>query len=66
MRRRLHTPTLGPRAWELNLEKKLLHPEVLSISDDEVRAAMCLTMSELKQSVEPAGAIALAGLLSES
>jgi serine racemase len=60
----IRTQPLGPRAWELNLEKKLLHPEVLSISDDEVRAAMCLTMSELKQSVEPAGAIALAGLLS--
>ena len=30
----------------------------------QVAAALCLTMSELKQCVEPAGAVALAGLLS--
>lgn len=60
----IRTQPLGPRPWELNQVGGLLHPAVLSVSDEEVRAALCLTLSELKQCVEPAGAVALAGLLS--
>ena len=58
----IRTQPLGPIPWQLAVD----HVDrcVLSATDDMVRAALCLTMNELKQAVEPAGAIALACLLS--
>lgn len=58
----IRTVPLGRKAWEL--VRSHVEPTVLSVSDDEVRAALRLTLAELKQAVEPAGAVALAGLLS--
>ena len=59
----IRTQPLGPIPWQLALAH--VDKSVLSASDAQVRAALCLTMSELKQTVEPAGAIALACLLSD-
>ena len=58
----IRTQPLGPIPWAL--ARELVDSRVLSADDAMVRAALCLTMSELKQAVEPAGAIALACLLS--
>lgn len=58
----IRTQPLGPIPWALALEH--VDPCVLSATDAMVRAALCLTMAELKQAVEPAGALALACLLS--
>ena len=37
---------------------------VLPVDDDQIKAAIRMSMDELKQVVEPAGGVALAGLLS--
>ena len=60
----IRTQPLGPVPWELASTQRLLDPHVLSVSDEQVAAAMALSMLELKQAVEPAGAVALAALLS--
>ncbi len=59
------TRLLGPNlAWPL--AHGLLDPrDVISVDDDAIAAALRLTALELKQAVEPAGAVALAGLLSD-
>ena len=58
----IRTQPLGPIPW--TLARELVDPRVLSADDAMVRSALCLTMAELKQAVEPAGAMALACLLS--
>ena len=55
---------LGPNlAWPLSYGL-LDARDVLAVDDAAIEAALRLTASELKQAVEPAGAVALAGLLS--
>ena len=52
-------------AWPL-VASGLIKPwDVLTVDDAAIESAVRLTASELKQAVEPAGAVALAGLLSE-
>ncbi len=58
----IRSRALGPRPWEL--AQAHVDPTVLTVNDDDVRAALHITMSELKQCVEPAGAVALAAFLS--
>jgi len=58
----IRTQALGPLPWDLALE--YVEPQVLSVSDDQIRGAMRCTAEQLKQAVEPAGAVALAGILS--
>ena len=53
---------LGPRCWEF--ARAHVDPSVLSVSDEMLRAALRVSLLEMKQAVEPAGAIALAALLS--
>jgi threonine dehydratase len=53
---------LGPQCWDLACEH--VEPGVLSVSDAMLRAALRISLVEMKQAVEPAGAIALAALLS--
>ena len=58
------TRLLGPNlAWPLSYGL-LDARDVLAVDDAAIEAALRLTASELKQAVEPAGAVALAGLLS--
>jgi len=59
------TVLLGERlAWPL--VSALVDPrDVLTVDDGQIAAALRLTAAELKQAVEPAGAVALAALLSE-
>ena len=58
----IRTVALGPQCWELAREH--VDPSVLSVSDEMLRAALRVSLLEMKQAVEPAGAIALAALLS--
>lgn len=58
----VRTQPLGPIPWAL--ARALVDRKVLSAGDAMVRAALSITMRELKQAVEPAGALALACLLS--
>ena len=58
----IRTVALGPRCWEL--ARAHVDPSVLSVSDEMLRAALRVSLLEMKQAVEPAGAIALAALLS--
>ena len=51
----IRTQPLGPVPWEL--ARQHVERSVLTVSDDDVRAALCLTLAELKQCVEPAGAV---------
>lgn len=58
----IRTVALGPLCWELACEHA--DPSVLSVSDEMIRGALRISLCEMKQAVEPAGAIALAALLS--
>ncbi|EOD09507.1 hypothetical protein EMIHUDRAFT_308811 [Emiliania huxleyi CCMP1516] len=58
----IRTKCLGPTPWAA--ASQLLDPAVLSVDDDQIRAAMRIALLELKQVVEPAGALTLAALLS--
>ena len=58
----IRTVALGPRCWEL--ARAHVDPRVLSVSDEMLRAALRVSLLEMKQAVEPAGAVALAALLS--
>ena len=58
----IRTKSFGPVPWEV--ASPLLHPTVLSVSDGMIREAMRTALVELKQVVEPAGAVTLAALLS--
>eukprot|EP00656_Telonema_subtile_P025379 TRINITY_DN27461_c0_g1_i2.p1 TRINITY_DN27461_c0_g1~~TRINITY_DN27461_c0_g1_i2.p1 ORF type:complete len:335 (+),score=64.28 TRINITY_DN27461_c0_g1_i2:128-1132(+) len=58
----IRTQPLGEHAWAL--AQDLVDPSVLPVSDSQIVEALRLTMAELKQVVEPTGAVALAGLLS--
>jgi threonine dehydratase len=57
----LLAPTPGEITFEIN---RRLVGEAVSVSDEEVRAAMRFAFQELKLVVEPGGAVALAVLLS--
>lgn len=59
----IRTRALGPVPWEQASE--LLDPTVLSVGDEQIRSAMRLALVEMKQVVEPAGALTLAALLSD-
>ena len=58
----IRTKSFGPLPWEA--ASTLLDPTVLSVTDAEIRAAMRISLFEMKQGVEPAGAVCLAALLS--
>lgn len=58
------TILLGPKfAWPL-VQRWVAPSNVLTVDDEGIARALRLMASELKQAVEPAGAVALAGLLS--
>lgn len=57
----IRSQPLGPTPWSL---RDLLQPAVLSVTDDQIRAAMRDTAAHMGQVVEPAGAVATAALLS--
>ena len=58
----IRTQPLGTIPWVLAQE--LVDRTVISVSDEDIRAAMRILLLEMKQAVEPAGAVALAALLS--
>ena len=58
----IRTQPLGENPW--TLAKALLDSTVLSVTDEEISAAIRISVVEMKQAVEPAGAVALAALLS--
>jgi serine racemase len=58
----IRTKAFGDVPWEV--AAPLLEPTVLSVNDDQIRDAMRTALVELKQVVEPAGAVTLAALLS--
>ena len=58
----IRTKAFGPTPWEV--ASPLLDPTVLAVDDGMIRSAMRTCLVELKQVVEPAGAVTLAGLLS--
>ena len=58
----IRTQPLGEVPWVL--AEELLDRSVLSVTDEQIEDAMRISLLELKQAVEPAGAVALAALLS--
>ena len=58
----IRTQALGERPWAV--AQPLVDPCVLTVDDAQIAAAMRLAMKELKQVLEPAGAVTLAALLS--
>ena len=57
---------LAPRPGELTFPiNKTLLAGGLSVTDDQVRAAMCFAFRSMKLVVEPGGAVALAAALEE-
>mmetsp|Transcript_72955 Transcript_72955/g.219045 ORF Transcript_72955/g.219045 Transcript_72955/m.219045 type:complete len:216 (-) Transcript_72955:350-997(-) len=58
----IRTQALGARPWAI--ARALVDPAVLSVDNAAIAAASRLAFSELKQVVEPAGAVTLAALLS--
>ena len=59
----IRTQPLGPIPWAL--AEAWVDRSVISVSDEEIRAAMRISLLQMKQVVEPAGAVALAALLSQ-
>lgn len=57
----MRTPPVGEVTWPF--VAGLCENEVLSVTDDEIRAAMRLTLERVKMVVEPSGATALAAAL---
>lgn len=57
----MRTRPLGTLTWPL--VSRLVDPHVITVSDDEIRSAMRLTMERMKVVVEPSGATALAAAL---
>ena len=63
----IRTKAFGPVPWQamrLETDGALLDPHVLAVDDEQIRAAMRVALLEMKQVVEPAGALTLAALLS--
>ena len=58
----IRTKAFGPVPWDVCAS--LLEPTVLAVDDVMIRHAMTSCLNELKQVVEPAGAVTLAALLS--
>jgi threonine dehydratase len=58
----IRTRALGPIPWDST--HPLLDPAVLSVSNAQIREAMRVALVEMKQAVEPAGALTLAAVLS--
>lgn len=58
----IRTQPLGEIPWVL--AQALLDRTVISVTDEQIRSAMRISLLEMKQAVEPAGAVALAALLS--
>lgn len=58
----IRTCAFGPTPWAI--AEKLLEPEVIAVDDAQIRSAMRTMLVEMKQAVEPAGAVALAAALS--
>jgi serine racemase len=58
----IRTQPLGETPWLI--AQRLLDATVISVNDDQIHAAMTISLLEMKQVVEPAGAVALAALLS--
>jgi len=56
----IRTRPLGETAWAL---RRLIEPTVLSVGDAQLRAAMRTMATQMKQMVEPAGALALAAMM---
>mmetsp|Transcript_37586 Transcript_37586/g.93429 ORF Transcript_37586/g.93429 Transcript_37586/m.93429 type:complete len:179 (-) Transcript_37586:146-682(-) len=58
----IRTQALGELPWAL--AQQLVDRAVLSVDDEEIAAAMRFAMTELKQVLEPAGAVTIAALCS--
>lgn len=58
----IRTKALGPIPW--TIASDLLEPTVISVGDEEIKSAMRYSLIEMKQVVEPAGALTLAALFS--
>lgn len=56
----IRTRAFGPTPWAV--AESLLDPTVLTVDDAQIRSAMLEIATELKQAVEPAGAVAFAAL----
>ena len=57
----IRTKAFGETPWEV--ASPLLERTVLAVNDDQIKEAMRTTLIELKQVVEPAGAVTMAALL---